>query len=531
MDRDTITRSTAQALVAGGAVLTVAALLGPVTWRQGEAHGKPAFAVLLTILLLGPALSTLCAVTTRLRPTYLAAGVAGAGALVAAVAAALAAAPEATRDGLAPGGPLAAVAGVATAGGWLIAALTHRIQGRVSWGPLAAATVVVVLLGWLGPAGAAAIARAGVDAREVPAVPLGAAAAPAGLDERWRASVPGTAVDVAAGLVLVRDRAGIRTVDARTGKPAWHHVRAGWSLLGVGAAAGGRVVVGVWRADGEQRAIGFDASTGARRWERVVKSSTVDHRVVGSGDVVVLVPRAGTGGAVALSASTGRLRWTWKPANPSCVTVTAAASAQPSRDEVIAIAFACPDGRRVAGVSIVGADVRWTWAPATADEGVEAPPRGTAPGGTVPGGFAPLLVGTSGGLLVNDGATGVVLGMATGRSGGIHPAGGRLAAAVGSTALYLGAGGAVGVDLALGRERWRTPLPGATTAVAVTGAGGAGFGLVVPDRGGPARVLRYDVGTGAVGAERQVDDATTALWLGPGVVVLADTKAGLIGLG
>jgi hypothetical protein len=42
MDRDTISRNAAQALVAGGALLTAVALIGPATWRQGEAHGSRA---------------------------------------------------------------------------------------------------------------------------------------------------------------------------------------------------------------------------------------------------------------------------------------------------------------------------------------------------------------------------------------------------------------------------------------------------------------------------------------------------------
>jgi hypothetical protein len=54
--------------------------------------------------------------------------------------------------------------------------------------------------------------------------------------------------------------------------------------------------------------------------------------------------------------------------------------------------------------------------------------------------------------------------------------------------------------------------------------------LVAPDRGGPARVLRYDLSTGAVAAERQVDDAAVQMWVGPGVLVLATTAGQLHGL-
>jgi outer membrane protein assembly factor BamB len=540
MDRDMISRTdgkpgprsvawrpaqaASQALVVGGNLLTLAALAGPVTWRQGEAHGKPSVAVLVTIFLLGPVLSALCAVSTRLRPPRRISAVAGAGALVAAVVAAASAAGEATLDGLAAGGPLAAIGAALSAVGWLVAALTPAVQGSVSWRLLTSATVLVLLVGWLAPAAVHRLAGAGVDSSAA-SVPFAPAAVPAGLADRWRVSVPGTVVDVAAGLVLVRDRTGVRTLEAATGRAAWRYLRAGWSMAGLGPAAGGRVVVGLWRGDDGTRAIGLDASSGSRRWERRFDSSTVDYQVVGSGSLAVLVPR-GAGDVVALDAVTGRQRWTWRPANRACTTTAGSTSGEPARDDAVAVAFSCPEGRRVAGLSTTDGTVRWTWAPATGSDSVEPPPRGTAPGGSVPGGFAPLLEGTAGGVLVNDGASGLVLGMDSGRAGGIHPAAGRLAAAVDATALYLGSigtGNAVAVDLALGRERWRTPLPAATTPVDVTGLDGAGFGLVAPDRGGPARLLRYDLSTGAVAAERQVDDAATRIWIGPAVLVLATT--------
>jgi outer membrane protein assembly factor BamB len=412
--------------------------------------------------------------------------------------------------------------------GWLVAALTPAAQGRVSWGPLASATVLVLLLGWLGPAAVHRLARSSVDARSADR-PFAAAAVPPGLGDKWSATVPGTVVDVSAGLVLVRDRTGIRTLDAATGRPAWRYLRAAASLVGLGSAAAGRVVVGLWRADDETRAVAFDAATGERRWDRRISVSTVDHQVLGSGSSAVLVPR-GAGDVVALDVTTGRRQWSWKPANASCVTAAGATSADPARDDAVAVAFSCPEGRRVAGLSTSDGSVRWTWSPATASDSVEPPPRGTAPGGSAPGGFAPLLVATVGGVLVNDGDTGLVLSLAGGRAGGIHPAGGRLAATADTTAVYLGANGAVAVDLALGRERWRTPLPAATTPIAVAGLAGAGFGLVAPDRGGPARVLRYDASTGVVAAERQVDDAAVQMWVGPGVLVLATSAGRLYGL-
>jgi outer membrane protein assembly factor BamB len=524
MNRDTIIRNGPVGMVAGGGLLVVAACMGPATWRQGEAHAKPAVAVLLTIVLLGPVLSALTLATTRRRTT---AAVAGVGAALAAALAVAAASGEATRDGLAPGGPLAAVGATLAAGGWLVAALTVDLPARFSWTPVAAATVLTVLAGWLGPVGAARLAGAGTDARTVGAVTAGAGP-PAGTGDAWQATPAGPVVGVAGGVALVRERAGVRTLDVRTGRAAWHHLRSGWSLAGVGPAAGGGVVVGVWlrdrgRGDRDALAVAFDAATGDRRWQREVEVSTVDLQVTGSADVVLLVPRGRPAPVVALDVGTGKRRWTWRPANAECAVVSAATTATPERDDSVAVAFTCPAGRRVSGLSTVDGAVRWTWSPSSPDAGAELPPRGTAPGGSLPGGYAPLLAPTAGGVLVNDGPTGLVLSMGGGRPGGSHPAGGRLAASTGATALYLGSGQAVAVDLALGRERWRTPLPAATTPVAVATVEGAGFALVAPDRGGPARLVRYALDTGATASERQVDDAATALWPAPGTLLLTTT--------
>jgi hypothetical protein len=98
-----------------------------------------------------------------------------------------------------------------------------------------------------------------------------------------------------------------------------------------------------------------------------------------------------------------------------------------------------------------------------------------------------------------------------------------LAASAGATGLYLGGDNATAVDLALGRERWKVALPAATTPVAVAAIDGAGFALVVPDRGGPARLVRYDLNTGTNLAERQVDDASTGLWLAPATLLVTTT--------
>jgi outer membrane protein assembly factor BamB len=517
MNPDTVIRNGALGMVAGGGLLVVAASMGPATWRQGEAHAKPAVAVLVTVLLLGPLLSAITATTTRRRVPAVVAGV---GAALAAALAVAAATGEATRDGLAPGGPLAAVGATLAAGGWLVVALTVDRPATFSWTAAAAATVLTVLMGWLGPVGAARLASAGTDARTVDAVPTADATAPPGLSDAWQATPAGPVAGVAGGVALVRERAGVRTVEVRTGRAAWHHLREGWSLAGVGPAAGGTVVVGLWQRDRDALAIAFDAATGDRRWQREVDVSTVDHQVTGSADLVLLVPRGRAASVLALDARTGERRWTWRPANAECTVVSAATTDDPARDDSVAVSFTCPGGRRVSGLSTVDGSVRWTWQPTSPDAGAELPPRGTAPGGTLPGGYAPLLVPTAGGVLVADGATGLVLSMGGGRPGGSHPSGGRLAASSGATALYLGAGQAVAVDLALGRERWRVPLPAATTPVAVTAFDGVGFALVAPDRGGPARLVRYALDTGTVVTDRQVDDATTGLWPAPATLLV-----------
>ncbi|GIJ58760.1 outer membrane protein assembly factor BamB family protein [Virgisporangium aurantiacum] len=523
MNRITIIRSGALGLVAGGGLLVVAASMGPATWRQGEAHAKPAVAVLVTVVLLGPVLSALSLATRKLAARRIAA-VAGAGSAIAAALAVGAAAGEATRDGLAPGGPLAAVGATLAAGGWLVAALTADLPGRLHPGLLVGATILVVLVGWLGPVGAARLARSGTDARTVAAVPAAEAAPPPGLATAWQATPSGPVAGVAGNVVLLRERAGVRTLDVRTGRAAWHHLRSGRSLVGLGPAAGGGLVVGLWQGDGETLAIAFDAYTGKRRWQRTVDAPAADHQVTGSAGLVVLVPRGKPAPVLALDVRTGERRWAWRPANAECAVVAAATSDEPDRDDTLAVAFSCPDGRRVSGLSTVDGAVRWTWAPSSPSDAVDGlPPRGTAPGGSLPGGYAPLLVPTAGGVLVNDGPTGLVLSMSGGRAGAAHPAGGRLAASAGATGLYLGGDNATAVDLALGRERWKVPLPAATTPVAVAAIEGAGFALVVPDRGGPARLVRYDLNTGTNLAERQVDDASTGLWLAPGTLLVTTT--------
>ena len=391
----------------------------------------------------------------------------------------------------------------------------------------------MLLLGWLGPVAVHRLAGTGVDARTAnrPFAPAAVPGRPrrpvarvgAGHGRRtWRPDWCWCATGPAS-----------RTLDAATGRPAWRYLREGRSLVGLGAAAGGRVVVGLWRGDGETRAIGFDASSGSRRWERGLDGSTVDHQVVGSGGLAVLVPRG------------GRRRW-WRSTRPTGrqplgmaarerrvrhhgggrrARTRPATPRSPWRSRV-------PTAAASSGLSTTDGAVRWTWAPATGSDPPAPPPRGTAPGGARARRLraAPGSHGRRGARQRRHDRAGAGDGERAGRR---RPPGRRAGwrPGIGTTALYLGSAGAAAVDLALGRERWRTPLPAATTPVDVTGLSGAGFGLVAPDRGGPARVLRYDVSTGAVAAERQVDDAAVRLWIGPSVLVLATTAGELYALG
>jgi hypothetical protein len=317
-------------------------------------------------------------------------------------------------------------------------------------------------------------------------------APPSGIGtERWRAEARGAPVGLVSGLVLIRDPQGIRTVSARDGNPAWRYLRSGATALAVGASADGRVVAGWWRSSSGSMAVGFDARTGERRWARAVPGADAPVLLVGADDLVVAVPR-GRGRLVALRATTGRVAWTWQPANTECA-ITDAVPAGPAR---LAVGLDCPDGTRVAGVSTVDAAVRWTWAPGQGG-GVE-------------------LAATPGGVLARAGGSAAVLSADTGTAGAQHPAPDGLMATVDRTALYVGSSVAA-VDLAYGRPLWTVPGPGGA-AVAATGLGVTAYVAV---ESGSLRWL--DLSAGAVLADREVTQRPTAVWVGPGVVVVAST--------
>jgi hypothetical protein len=286
----------------------------------------------------------------------------------------------------------------------------------------------------------------------------------------------------------------VRTVDARDGRRAWHHLRPGATAAAAGASADGRIVAGWWRSGGAALAIGFDARSGQRRWQRRVDAAAAPVRLVGADALVIAVPR-GRGPLVALAAATGRVAWTWRPANPDCG-VTDAVPAGPAR---LAVGLDCPGGTRVAGLSTVDAAVRWTWAPGQ--------------GGAVD------LAATPGGVLARAGGTAAVLAADSGTAGAQHPAPSGLIVTVGRTALYVGST-VTAVDLAYGRPLWTVPGAAAAAVAAV----GLGVTAYVALASGGLRWL--DLSAGAVLAERPVPAGPVSVWVGPGVVVVAATGGG-----
>jgi hypothetical protein len=505
--------------ICAGVLMTVAALLGPWSWQQGLAHGKPGVPTLLAIALLGPVLSSvalagrLVTVGRRVHPVLPAAA-----AVLALAIAAKAAAGEATLDGLAPGGVLAAVGCALTAAGWLT---VWQIPAAVTRRAIAVSTVAVLLVTLMGYGLSRLWGTAHLDQRVVPAVPgvprpLDAAAGtgaarPAGPSgavpatagaTRWRRTVAGTVVGVTGSLVVVREPAGIRTFATADGRPSWRFRRPGAVTTVAAVSQDGASVVVRWR-DGVMAA--FDAATGRRRWQRA--ASTLDPaRLVVFNGLVVALPRgrAPVGG---LDLTTGRRRWTWLPGNHDCLV----AGALPADARVLAVTLACPDGIRVAGLftgqSTTDTLVRWTWVP--------------------PAGGALDVVATAGGVLVRYAGSGVVLAATSGTAGASHDAPAGLVASIDTTALYLGRT-TTAVSLAFGRALWTIPGPGDGAAVAATGRGDDAFVLLTEPSGG-TRLRRLDLAGGAVRLDVALDLPATAVFLAPdGILVAAPNTVELV---
>lgn len=84
-----------------------------------------------------------------------------------------------------------------------------------------------------------------------------------------RASYYGPVVTLAFGLVATTDAQGDRLeVSSLAGAERWHYAHAGAELLGAIPATGGQLLVAFFEAHGQTTALGFDARTGAIRWQR-----------------------------------------------------------------------------------------------------------------------------------------------------------------------------------------------------------------------------------------------------------------------
>jgi outer membrane protein assembly factor BamB len=124
---------------------------------------------------------------------------------------------------------------------------------------------------------------------------------------RWKADLhapeqgffPGRPV-VAGDLVYLRTVSGLLlAVDTRSGREVWRD-QGGFPL--VAGVRDGLVIA----LAGDDRLVGFDARTGARRWQTPVGGGETERWAVLHGDDVLV---AGDGALVAVDAATGAARW------------------------------------------------------------------------------------------------------------------------------------------------------------------------------------------------------------------------------
>lgn len=146
--------------------------------------------------------------------------------------------------------------------------------------------------------------------------------------ERWRWKTGedlSTRPAVGDGLVFVASRQdAIFALDRRTGAWKWHQRReartsSGFSIFGSAPAVLGPGGL-VFSAFSDGTVAAWDASTGTKRWDRVVAPSgdhvDVDGLAFGEGR---LYAAAYSGAVVALDPKSGEVRWTFEAANASAV--------------------------------------------------------------------------------------------------------------------------------------------------------------------------------------------------------------------
>jgi outer membrane protein assembly factor BamB len=564
-----------QILVWLGVVGVPVALVLPWTWFADPTDQRPDAATMAGLVLLGPVLSLLRLLLGRLDPGYwrISTVVAAAGSGTAAVLAVPAASQVDGFSGVAPGGPIAVLAASAGALGWVLVwiagpdaprVLDPRPDRRPGARALALGLTFVLLLA----TGAVATIQwyaedRFVDHTTARALPPAGAAAPGGLDrERWRQITAAISVHAAGRYLVVGQPAGVRVLDATTGRERWFYHRSDVRTQAVGLTGNGRTAVAVFEAGGAVLAVGLDVATGHVKWRQrhdiTSKRLWRVDRLVTAGDVVVAVPLGGVpGDVIALDSASGDVRWSWRPEREgSHCTIhdVATAGSGGSARATLALAMRClRDGvvrDTITGLSTVDGEQRWGW----------EPQYGTG----LARGDDPSVAATGVGFLVGygqfarttvDGSrvplraprAGVLLDIATGAVRASHEAPGRLTAVLGDTALYLGAETAVAVDVTNGATRWTKPLGALAEGrpLAAAGLDGIGYLLLrgprtdgaVAGDSGPLRLISVDLRSGDIRLDRTLplgdpncatgqdgqprcDTRPAGLVIGPGVAIV-----------
>jgi outer membrane protein assembly factor BamB len=128
----------------------------------------------------------------------------------------------------------------------------------------------------------------------------------------WQSDVSALAlgpVPLAGGLVVTGDpEAGeVAVLDAATGRQRWHYVRHDARPKSVTASRDQHTVLAVFETQARDTVLGFDALTGALRWQWWPPLDAT--QVVALSDVVVAVTPDDHGTAIAVDPVSGRQRW------------------------------------------------------------------------------------------------------------------------------------------------------------------------------------------------------------------------------
>jgi|GEM_PF-6837625 len=531
-------------LVLAGLAAAGAGLLLPWSYFDPASDHRPSPVIAGIVLAAGPGLS-LVALALR----WLGRGVPAAAARVALLGGLLAAGLAAIQtltvgpsDGIGPGGPTTALAGLGTAVGWLVTGLARPVpaapaRGR-RYGQVAVAAgavlVIVTAAGW-------SAVRWYTDTRFVDSGTALAAAPgvpeqPGGLDRtRWQGAYQqvGYAGVIGTDLV-VQDRTGMRGLDPATGATRWWYQRSDLRAVAATGTADGRTAVLLYGQGRGLYAVAVEAGTGVVRWTRELDRSAQwpwTTTLLRASAQTMVVSDLHT--VLALDLRTGTPRWRQAGCLVDAIAATGATLAVARRcsgdgsDEVVALA---DDGA-----------TRWTWRPPYPPGFRQAGPLqlDTVDGAVlVRYGQFPQQAGDGTPVALAVPRSGVLLDAGTGTPAGTaHRVSGELVASGRGALVYLG-GDAVAVDPTTGQARWQRPLTEVAgyRPVGYATAGGTGYVLL---RGaaaagalgdaGPLAVVAIDLAGGDVTAtHRFPPDVSGCLSRSTGGVVCGPRPARLL---